>query len=230
MRRRRIGFSLVELLVVVGMIAILLAILLPTLGSAREASKRANCVNNLRQLGLAFRSYAQANGDEMVPGNTSSASVSWVAPGGGPGPAKAGLLYPYVGDVDVYQCPSDARLRDYRSYSIQAYLNSNDWGSIASVKHITAIKAPSDTFSFIEEEDPQSGLNGYNVGSYVQYNSGDQWVDYPCPRHQHGSCLAFVDGHAEYWQWSDPRTLTLTHYANTPNNPDLKRLEAAVGF
>src|ERR1051326_6785851 len=59
--QRQCAFTLIELLVVVAIIAVLAAILLPTLQNAKEAAKRTQCMNNLRQLGIAFVSYAGDN-------------------------------------------------------------------------------------------------------------------------------------------------------------------------
>src|SRR5688500_9064386 len=65
---RRRAFTLVELLVVIGIIAILIGVLLPTLSRARESSRRVNCLSNLREVYTAFVLYGQANRDQVPLG------------------------------------------------------------------------------------------------------------------------------------------------------------------
>jgi prepilin-type N-terminal cleavage/methylation domain-containing protein/prepilin-type processing-associated H-X9-DG protein len=65
---RRKGFTLVELLVVIGIIALLIALLLPALAKSRESARRAACLSNLRQINMAFRFYAADNHDQVPLG------------------------------------------------------------------------------------------------------------------------------------------------------------------
>ena len=91
----RRGFTLVELLVVIAIIGILIALLLPAVQAAREAARRAQCVNNQKQIGIALQNYHD--------GNKSFPYGAKVAPAGGWGTSFYVGLYPYLEQVQIFQ-------------------------------------------------------------------------------------------------------------------------------
>lgn len=100
---RRWAFTLIELLVVVAIIAMLISILLPALGKAKENGRRAVCLSNLHHLGVAFHQYFEANNDilpdaRMIPQDDG---------GDANRPTIMQFLMPYARNPMLFQCPSD---------------------------------------------------------------------------------------------------------------------------
>lgn len=97
MSNRRSGFTLVELLVAIAIMAIMIALLLPAIQQAREAARRAQCKNNLKQLGLALHNYHDAY-LVFPPGETNTKDIGY----GTAGHAWQGFVLPYLDQTAVY--------------------------------------------------------------------------------------------------------------------------------
>jgi prepilin-type N-terminal cleavage/methylation domain-containing protein/prepilin-type processing-associated H-X9-DG protein len=226
------GFTLIELLVVIAIIAILAAILLPVLAKAQQRGERAYCINNMRQLAIAWVMYADDNnGTITVNGDTSDQTLNfWVkgimrwdnilAPN--LDNTNVANLYnselgPYCGHaIGIYKCPGDkkngARGPRVRSVSMNAFMH----GMTTTVTNLMTgyivynklsgmiAPGPSDLWVFCDEQG-DSINDGFLIFDMPDgAGASPKWYDRPAAYHGGTGAFSFADGHAESRTWRDP--------------------------
>lgn len=195
---RRQAFTLVELLIVIGIIAVLIGILMSALSKARLAGRRLSCANQLRQIGLATQQYVNQNNGAFPRSSHSASSVgvlSWTR-----------SLMPHLGYPDdnggpnfsrirttLYRCPIDPRAGNTWSYGLNVYfeLSPAETGGAIFPK-ITKVRQPSATVLFAELR-TSPGADHF-MAHFWSYG-GDPEVD--VKRHAPYQNYVFVDSHVE---------------------------------
>jgi prepilin-type N-terminal cleavage/methylation domain-containing protein/prepilin-type processing-associated H-X9-DG protein len=213
-RRFRPGFTLIELLVVVAIISVLAAILFPVFARARENARRASCMSNMKQIGLAFMMYTQ-DYDEQLPINKD------------PHPWDIDIA-PYTGtkvqngvSPAIFRCPSDTSADTRRSYAVpyngaasgglakaNFVFGWNDTLGIMQGVTLAAIQEPAATILMVEHPSTPSGMTsvfvnyfGGYTGSYVGGPTGTTGQDLGYPGHElhfDGWNYLFSDGHVKW--------------------------------
>jgi len=212
MNKNQRGFTLVELLVVIGIIALLIAILMPALSRAREAAKGVQCLSNLRQIGVAVSMYVQASKGWLPPYRTAITGFA-------PPPA-----YPYYWqflaafyqneEPRVWECPSDS-FNIGASGPIRRHFNERMYSGVkdASFSYGWNIRLPKSLnniyptlpgFSYVTNPSPVSKIKAPSEAMIFMDAAssvvGPDYVDLPNTwRFDHNkktACL-FVDGHAD---------------------------------
>ena len=209
------GFTLIELLVVIAIIAILAAILFPVFARAREKARQTSCLNNVKELALAFAMYV-GDYDETCPGYIAYTPTSAYRPyceNSGGYQYWMDLLWPYVLNRQVYRCPS------YSTSSPTVTFQGYGWncGIGYCLNHPTRsgweydgvklaqIEYPAETWCVADTA--AAAVQGYLTRAYHVNTPGGY-----CPwdaRHNEGSNFAFCDGHAKWVKYG--RFSTIKH-------------------
>lgn len=256
--RRREGFTLTELLIVIAIIAILVALLLPTLSGAKERAQRATCLNNLKQLQLCWNLYITDSGGKVVPNNfvyTPTGSpierdITWCA---GLAPydtdtrfIENGVLWNYNKSAAIYRCPTDrSKIRDpisgidgdqlrVRSYNMNGTVGCTATPWISAYTRIEQMKRPGPSGIFIFAEVHEDCIHDAHFGTAPANNpfsnSSNNWGEIPADRHNRGANFSFADGHVEYWKWKTPKSPGIWGRAvsSAAELEDLRRVQRAI--
>jgi prepilin-type N-terminal cleavage/methylation domain-containing protein/prepilin-type processing-associated H-X9-DG protein len=134
MRYRRLGFTLIELLVVIAIIAVLIALLLPAVQSAREAARRAQCTNNLKQIGLAMHNYVSAQ-TTLPPGVKGCCWGTWLI-----------FILPYMEGNNTFNAFNFCGNDRYENLGIQTgqFRYAGAANTTVAYMHINSYLCPSD--------------------------------------------------------------------------------------
>lgn len=193
------GFTLIELLVVIAIIAILAALLMPALSKSKAKARSVQCLNNLRQLGLATVLFVDDNNDTL-PGSEHSGQ-SWIA-----------ALLQHGSIKALYKCPDDRNPRHNFSYAENDFFGPPPSGSTPGpgpIAKYSAVPATSETLFLAEFPDKQTEIDHFHFSDPEEggYEPGPFAAQVAIQRHSGGANYLFLDGHSERIAWNTVKPL-----------------------
>lgn len=170
-KSRRLGFTLIELLVVIAIIAILIALLLPAVQQAREAARRTQCKNNLKNIGLAAHNFHDTY-DALPPLVNHSG-----------GPTFFFHILPYMEQAPLYNLYIGGANDGSQSTDVRRHMNTNyqiivDAGLAESIQPISAYHCPTNGAPGIERGGNARGPKGDYAIAFMQARGSDQNLDF----------------------------------------------------
>ena len=230
-----------ELLLVIGVIAVLAALLMPALAAAQARGKRTACLDNLKQSALSFQMYTADNDGKLAQNYPlgPAGSNSWVL-----GDMKVsvdstnktlirrGKFYPYASQVTLYRCPADpSRTGDaprVRSYSMNGWIGSRymetyprAYGFRTFVRDSELAEAgPAKLWVIIDEHEASID----DAWFLVTMDDSQPFASFPATRHAGSYGLNFADGHAEFYKLQEPESEVAAGQISAQNS-DWQRLK-----
>jgi len=196
---RKKAFTLIEILVVIGIIALLAAILFPILSRAREKARTTSCANNEHQIALALLQYTQDHNRRFPPVHSADPDGWTVA-------IK-------ISDGSIFQCPSEGTppkdgFSDYWLNSELMWSVDHSTPSLSDVR----VRYPANTILL---GDGDAGGTDYNLGAASDSSTDPTIAGWSCApgyatRHSGGANYAFADGHVK---WLNPSSVDTTNAA-----------------
>jgi len=212
------AFTLTELLVVTGVIAMLAAMRLPQTARTQERAYGIRCMSNLKQLATGCLMYAHDYGGTLLWPIASSTQPGWINGRDfvSEDVIRTSATFGYLGSTTVFRCPADTKkilLRGAthpanRSYSMNAAIGQSVFHApnVPPYKFMLKIgdmtkPGPSGIYMLLDEH--EGSINDSQYYPFWNLKTSPAWSDAPAVRHGNAAGFAFGDGHSEIHKWVD---------------------------